>query len=249
MVLSWHVIFSRPVHVRHESLGVSQHVYAHNSWWCYVLWVSLSMSSCLSAWFPDTCVKNRLEREWALWADVLSWVPRGFQTLNIPLLSTQMSAAPVTHSCFHFYSPAVCLFLFLFLSLPFHSSLSVPSISLSLNLSLCIRRLSLFVPVLYSRVLPQTKDSHVGRMHVRQIWCWLCGSWDELLEQLHSSLIRWHTDSNENHNSLFVTSCTTLLKQKKNPALCNMSKSSCIPNTQRKWAVQFYAQAVIEICL
>lgn len=67
------------------------------------------------------------------------------------------------------------------------------SVSFPRSLSIC-PPLYLSVSLLYTRARTQTKASHVG-MHVQQIWRWLCGSRDELVEKLHSSLIRWHTHS------------------------------------------------------
>lgn len=87
----------------------------------------------------------------------------------------------------HFLSPSASVplspFPSIYISVSFPRSLSLPSVH---------HHISPSVSLLYTRARTQTKASHVG-MHVQQIWRWLCGSRDELLEQLHSSLIRWHT--------------------------------------------------------
>lgn len=54
--------------------------------------ISKSKLEQLSLWFPDTCLKTRLEKEWA---NVLGWLPKGSWTLNIPLSS------PSTFTCRH----------------------------------------------------------------------------------------------------------------------------------------------------
>lgn len=106
------------------------------------------------------------------------------------------------------------VFLFLLLSLlptPVFLSLSLSRLSpppylplhLSIPLSHSVRHIPT-VSLFCILVLRQTKAGHVG-MHVQQIWWWLCDSRDEPLEQLHSSLIRWHTDANQNHNALLLT--------------------------------------------
>lgn len=149
----------------------------------------------------------------------------GSWTSNIPLLSPttftcrhahKQTQAPFTlkvFSCVHLVSHSCSLSLLLplpvFLPLSFFTH---PSISLLISLYRCftpsfwlsIYRLYLSVSLLYTCAQTQTKGSHVG-MHVQQICRWLCDSRDELLEQLHSSLIRWHMDANQNHNSLFLT--------------------------------------------
>lgn len=122
--------------------------------------------------------------------------------------------------CFHFKSS------FHPLSLSpihfFHSYLLLSPPILLFKISIC--RLYLSVFLLYTRAQTQTKASHVG-MRVQQIWRWLWDSRDELLEQLHSSLIRWHTDTNQNHNSVLLTA-DSLLEAKessgKRPVFCHL---------------------------
>lgn len=95
------------------------------------------------------------------------------------------------------------------------------SVSLSQFVQVSIYWRYLSAPLLYSCAPAQTKAGHVG-MHVQQIWRWLCDSRDEVLEQLHSSLIRWHTDTNRNHNSRFLSSSRQRRAQKERPVLCNL---------------------------
>lgn len=113
------------------------------------------------------------------------------------------------------------------LSLPLSlfSLFSLPSPCVFITVSSSLSTVSLPVSLLCTCIGTQTKPSHVG-MHVQQICRWLCSSRDELLEQLHSFLIRWHTLSNQNHSSAFPPpSLRPGGKWKlKRPVLCNFSE-------------------------
>lgn len=121
---------------------------------------------------------------------------------------------------FHF-NPSPLVFLSLSLSLS-------PLMSISSIVYLYHHRISCLSPstdcvsLLYTCAQTQTKAGHVG-MYVQQIWRWLCDGRDERLEQLHSSLIRWCTDPNQKHNSLFLTSSPAPRgSERKRPVLCNL---------------------------
>lgn len=142
------------------------------------------------------------------WANVLGWLLLGILDFKyspfIPLYF-HMSSCTQTGTNSVLSKVFSCIHVWLLLSLLVNPCLSLP-LSLcdlyhSLILSMYCFSLSLFC------AQSQTKASYVG-MHVQQIYRWLCDSRYELLEQLHSSLIRWHTGANQNHNSLFLTSCS-----------------------------------------